>query len=63
MRQDHPHIHYANGTQRGYTSFELNAKRLSARLRVVADVKSPDSPIRDAIGYTVEDGRPGPQKL
>ena len=62
IKQDHPHIHFADGTMHGYTSFELSAQQLTARLRVVANVNAANAPIRDAATYVVANGRAGPQK-
>ena len=61
-RDENRHIHYANSTRRGYTTIELTAKRCTARLRTVNDVTDPNSAIRTAAAYTVEDGRPGAQR-
>src|SRR5206468_642017 len=40
-RAFNPHIHHSRGDQRGTMHFTLDAKRLEARLRVVADVRNP----------------------
>ena len=62
LKQDHPHIHYADGTRRGYTSFTLDAKQLVARQRVVASITTADAAMRDDATYVVEYGRAGPRK-
>ena len=62
LKQDHPHIHYADGTRRGYTSFALDAKQLVARQRVVANITAADAAMRDDATYAVEHGRAGPRR-
>lgn len=61
-RSDNPHIRYANSTRRGYTVMELSARRCTAHLRTLDDVRDPDSRVRSLIAFAVEDGRPGAQK-
>ena len=56
-----PHIRHARSDERGYVRFALDAKALQAQLRVLHDVRAPDSPIRTAARFTVEAGRPGAQ--
>ena len=60
--QENPHLKYANGTRRGYTAIELTEKRATAHLRTLDDVKDEKSGIRTSAIYTVENGRPGPQR-
>ena len=54
-----PHIRYARADERGYVRFTLDAKTLQAQLRVLDDVRLPDSAIRTAARFAVEAGRPG----
>jgi len=61
-QQENRHIKYANGTRRGYTAVELSARRATARLRTLDEVRDPQSGIRTSITYAVEDGRPGAQR-
>jgi alkaline phosphatase D len=56
-----PHIRYARSDERGYMRFALDAKALQAQLRVLDDVRQPDSAIRTAARFAVEAGRPGAQ--
>jgi alkaline phosphatase D len=58
-RPFNPHIRYGRGEQRGYVRFRLDAKRLEARLRVVADAGDPASPIATAATFVVDPTRPG----
>jgi alkaline phosphatase D len=55
-----PHIHYSRGDQRGYMSFELDAKQLRARVLVVDRPLDPESGITTAARFVVDAGRPGP---
>ena len=57
--QENPHMKFANGARRGYTTIELTPSRCVARIRTVASVAERDSPIRDLTRYAVEDGQPG----
>jgi len=60
--QENPHIKFANGARRGYTTIELTANRCVSRMRTIASEKEPDSPIRTLSTYSVESGRPGAQR-
>ena len=57
-----PHIHHGRGDARGYTVFSLDAARLQARLMVVAQPNDDNSPVTEDRRFTVEAGRPGPQR-
>jgi alkaline phosphatase D len=59
--QDNPHIKFADGTRRGYSTVELTPERCVTRIRVVGNVTSRDSPIRTLATYAVESGRAGAQ--
>ncbi len=59
-RENNPHVHYARGDRRGYMSFELDARSLSARLMAVDRIADPASGITTAARFVVEAGRPGP---
>ncbi|HEY4958676.1 MAG TPA: alkaline phosphatase D family protein [Caldimonas sp.] len=59
-RPFNPHIHYGRADQRGYMSFELDAKRLSARVQVVDRPADPLSGLTTAARFVVEAGKPGP---
>ena len=58
-RAFNPHIRYSRGDQRGTMSFTLDAKRLEARLRVVADVRDPASAVATAATFVVDPAQPG----
>jgi alkaline phosphatase D len=59
LRQENPHIKFANGTSRGYATLDITPSRCIARLRTVGTVTQRESEIRTLTTYAVEDGRPG----
>jgi alkaline phosphatase D len=61
-RADNPHIHFGNGTQRGYTTMELTSRRCIARMRAVGNATDSAAGVRTLATWTVEDGRPGAQR-
>jgi alkaline phosphatase D len=61
IRRINPHIHFAEGTRRGYVVLDFTPSRAEARLRVVETVKEKDSPLSTRATFTVEDGRAGVQ--
>ncbi|WKB51532.1 alkaline phosphatase D family protein [Eleftheria terrae] len=62
MRPWNPHLHYARSDQRGYMRFDLDAKRLSARLLAVEEVKDPDSPVATVARFEVDPRHPGARR-
>ncbi|HXZ48650.1 MAG TPA: alkaline phosphatase D family protein [Usitatibacter sp.] len=54
-----PHILFAESTKRGYVVLDFARGHLETRLRTVASVKDPDSPISTRATFAVEDGHPG----
>ncbi len=58
VRKENAHVKYVNGRQRGYVVFDVTAKGLEARVRVV-DEKRKDSGVTTATTVRVEAGRPG----
>ena len=63
FRRKNPHIKFADGMRRGYSTVELTPERCVARIRVVGSVAGRDSPIRNLATYAVESGRPGAQPV
>ena len=63
LLQKNPHIKFANGARRGYTTLDLTSSRCTARIRTVASVTEEDSAIRNLAIYAVEDGTPGAQRF
>jgi alkaline phosphatase D len=61
--QENPHIRFANGARRGYTTIELTARRCISRMRTVASVTERDSPIRTLATYVVENGTAGAHRF
>lgn len=61
--QENPHIKFANGARRGYTTVDLTPRRCVTRMRTIASVSETDSPIRNLSIYAIEDGRPGAQRV
>src|SRR4029450_7264653 len=61
-RTDNPHILYANGSRRGYTTIELTPRHCVARMRVLSDVLDPDARVSTLGAWTGEDGKPGAQR-
>lgn len=57
-----PHIHYANGEDRGYTKVVLDKDKADVSLKSVESVKVPDAKNRTLISYVVAKGQPGAQK-
>ena len=55
-----PHIHFGRADQRGYMSFELEAKQLRVKLQTVDRPLDPASGITTAARFVVEADRPGP---
>ena len=55
-----PHIHFGRSDQRGYMSFELDARQLKASLRSVDRPADPASGITTVARFVVDPARPGP---
>jgi alkaline phosphatase D len=55
-----PHVHFGRSDQRGYMSFELDAKRLQVSLQTVDRPLDPASGITTVARFTVDPARPGP---
>ena len=58
-REYNPHIHYGRADQRGYMSFELDAKQLRASVQVVDRPVDPASTVTTAARFVVDAARPG----
>jgi alkaline phosphatase D len=59
---DNPHIKYARSDHRGYVRMSLAGGRLHADLVGLDTVKKPESRAEVLARFTVESGKPGPQK-
>ena len=56
-----PHVRHGRADKRGYVRLSLDAKALTAQLRVLDDVLDAASPIRTAASFAVAAGKPGAQ--
>jgi alkaline phosphatase D len=56
---DNPHIRFFESRQRGYVSVDVNAKQMTARMRVISDVADPKASISTLKTFAVENGKPG----
>jgi len=63
LMQENPHIKFANGTRRGYTTVDVTSKRSVVRIRTIGSEKELDSPIRNLAIHAIEDGRPGAERV
>ena len=59
-RPFNPHIHYGRSDQRGYMSFDLDAKQMKVRLQTVDNPLDPASAITTTARFVVDPKRPGP---
>ncbi|MEO8523518.1 MAG: alkaline phosphatase D family protein [Caldimonas sp.] len=59
-RPFNPHIHFGRSDQRGYMSFDLDAKQLKVRLQTVDNPLDPASGITTTARFVVDPKRPGP---
>jgi alkaline phosphatase D len=59
-RPFNPHIHFGRSDQRGYMSFDLDAKQMNVRLQTVDNPLDPASGITTTARFVVDPKRPGP---
>ncbi|HTO08849.1 MAG TPA: alkaline phosphatase D family protein [Myxococcota bacterium] len=59
---DNPHVHFFDSRQRGYLAIDLAPERLTARFQVISDVRDPKATLSTLASFSVENGRPGPQR-
>ena len=59
IRAGNPHIHFADGTRRGYVLLDFGREAALAKLRAVDTVKRPDAGISTIASFAVEAGKPG----
>jgi len=62
IKQENPHITYADLTRRGYVRMELTSDRARAELRGLENVTRRDARIETMATFVVEAGRPGAQR-
>ena len=61
--QRNPHLKFYNGTQRGYTAFEVTPARCHVRMRTLSGVADPQATISNLAAFVVESGKAGAQQL
>ncbi len=61
-RQNNPHLKFSNGTQRGFTAFDITAKQCAVRMRALSRVTDPLATISDLASFVVENGKAGAQQ-
>ena len=61
-RAENPHLHYADGTRRGYIAFELDRRECRASVRALISEKTPSSAIETVASFRVAAGKPGIQR-
>jgi alkaline phosphatase D len=54
-----PHVRFFDNRQRGYLSTDLARERMTARCRVVSDVRDPKATVSTLASFVVESGKPG----
>jgi len=60
--RENPHVKFANGERRGYSTVELTSERCIERIRVVGTVTERESPISSIATYAVQSGRAGAER-
>jgi alkaline phosphatase D len=63
MIQHNPHIRFFDGDRRGYVRCRLDGQQWRTDLQMVTTVSRADAPAYTLASFTVEDGRPGAQRL
>ena len=63
LLRENPHIRFANGARRGYTTLDLTPRRCVARIRSIWSEKTPDAAVRNLAIFAVENGKPGAQRV
>ena len=61
--QNNPHLKFSNGTQRGYTTFDMTPAQCNARIRTVSRVTDPQATVSTLASFTVEHGKAGAQRV
>ena len=61
--QNNPHLKFFNGTQRGYTAFDVTPAQCTVRMRTLSKVTDAQATISDLASFVVENGKAGAQPL
>jgi alkaline phosphatase D len=56
---DNPHIRFFDSRKRGYVSVDVDAKAMTARMRVISEVAEPKATVSTLKTFAVENGKPG----
>jgi alkaline phosphatase D len=62
MLPDNPHIKFFESRKRGYVMCEATQSAFNADLRIVDDIRDPNTKDGSLAKFTIEAGKPGPQK-
>jgi alkaline phosphatase D len=62
-RQANPHLKFHNGSQRGYTAFDVTPAQCTVRMRTLSSVTDLQATLSDLAGFVVEQGKAGAQPL
>jgi alkaline phosphatase D len=62
-RHANPHLKFHNGTQRGYTTFDVTPAQCTVRMRTLSSVTDPQAALSDLAGFVVAHGKAGAQPL
>jgi alkaline phosphatase D len=60
--QNNPHLKFSNGTQRGFTAFDVTSAQCTATLRALSRVTDPQATISDLAAFVVENGVAGARR-
>jgi alkaline phosphatase D len=61
--RNNPHMKYGKSDQRGYTLVQVDAKKVTAHLRVIDNARVTETAVSTAASFVVEATRPGAQRL
>ena len=61
--QNNPHLKFSNGTQRGYTAFDITNTQCTARIRTLSNVTDQQATISTLASFAVSNGKSGAQPL
>ena len=61
--QRNPHLKFYNGTQRGYTAFDVTPKQCHVRMRTLSSVTDPRATISTLAAFVVESGKAGERQI
>ena len=62
-RQRNPHLKFSNGTQRGYTAFDMTPAQCTVKMRTLSRVTDPQATISDLASFVVVSGKTGAQPV